>query len=140
MSIEDSLGTALLAQAAITSAVASSPAAIWPVQPPENQKGLPRIVYTKTSDMPVYSDAGPSDLRHCTFEIECHGATIADAETLRNAVNTYLNPAAGFLGALGGNKVMRLFITDEHDTLYPSVHADEISVRSKTLEIEMDYT
>jgi hypothetical protein len=147
MSIEDSLGTALLAQAAITATVGAIPLntggsvpSIAPMQSVEDFKNsFPRIVFLKTADAPVYSDAGPAALRRAEFEIECQGHTIADAETVRSAVNAYLNPSGGFRGALGSNTVNRLFVTDEHDTPHPAIHGEEIGVRAKTMAIEVDY-
>lgn len=140
MSIEDSLGTALAAQASITATVTQTTLnnGIVPDQQAEGT-AFPRIIYRKTGDVPFYTDAGVSVLSRATFEIECQGTTISDAEAVRTAVKNYLSGLSG-PASLGTNKVNRCFITDDYDTPYPSIHGNETGVRAKTIEIEMDYT
>lgn len=141
MSIEDQFQTYLIGQASVTATVSASPIGIAPVTAAEGL-AFPRIVFEKTSDVPVYADSGDTGLARARFTIECQsrGVTaLADAEAARNAVKSLLS-GIGNGTAFGTNKIHRLFIENDLDVPYPAIHGEEIGVRAKGLEIEMDYT
>lgn len=144
--IEDSLGTALKAQSAITSLLATitlasgTTPAITPLQGVENfTNQFPRIIYLRTSNTPVYSDAGRAGIATANFTIECQGTTIAAAASVRDAVKTYLDTLINNV-AVGGNKAHYCFIRDEYDQPYPAIHGEEKGIQAKTLEIEVGYS
>ncbi len=141
MSIEDSFQAYLAAQASVTATISTTP--VTAIAPVTGSEGLafPRIIFEKTSDVPVYYAGGKSGLGRARFHIECQarGATaLAQAETTRTAVKTLIS-GIGNNATVGSSKVQRLFIEDDFDVFYPAIHGEEIGVRAKGLEIEMDY-
>lgn len=140
MSIEDNFQAFLAASAAVTATVASGPVAIAPVTASEGL-AFPRIVFWKSNDAPVYYSGGVAGLNRADLTVECQsrGATaIADAEATRDAVKTLLS-GIGNSTTMGANKVSRCFITNDYDVPYAAVHGEEIGVRAKALDLELDY-
>lgn len=131
-SIEDGLQTYLNTVSAVTNVCGTR---IAPDQSSQKMS-FPRIIYMKEHDAPFYSDAGDAGIKRASFSLECQGLTVADAETLRDATKAALD---AFTGTMGSKEVKRCFIEAEYDTIYPAVHGEEQGVKSKTLEIELDY-
>jgi hypothetical protein len=140
MSVEDNLQAYLVTISAITTLTdhvlpVGNVHCVVPVQASQDLP-FPRIVYEKTGDAPWYSDAGDSGLKEATFDIECQALTIHEAEAVRDATYTALS---GYKGAMGTSTVAVCFIDNESDTAYPAVHGGEEGVKSKTLEVRLQY-
>lgn len=134
MSIETALYAYLSGQTALTTALGSG--GIWQDEAAQGAS-LPRVVYTITGGEPTVSNAGPATLSRAEIDIECQGATLAVARTVRDALRPLVNGKGNM--SWSGTTVYRCAITNEYDTYYPPVHNEQPGYYAKVISIEVDW-
>lgn len=131
-SIEDATYAYLSAQTALTAIVGTR---IEPMQFAQ-QTALPRVLITKTVDVPTLAASGNTGAYRATLQIEAQARDIATAENARNALKTALS---GYRGTFGALFATRVAIASESDQTYPPAAGEETVVVAKVLDVDIHY-
>lgn len=131
-SVEDAMYSFLAATTAVTAVVGSR---VEPIQFAQST-ALPRVLVTKTMDVPVMACGGATGAWRSTFTLESQARDVATAESARNAVRTAVN---GIRGTFGGVFATRVAVVGESDLAYPPAAGEETVVVAKSLDVEINY-
>ncbi|WP_426043699.1 tail completion protein gp17 [Caulobacter sp. DWR3-1-2] len=74
---------------------------------------LPALVFNLVSDLPDYSNSGPTGLTQARIQLDAYGATYAQAKAVARAANARLS---GWRRAVGGWAIHGVFQQNAHDT------------------------
>ena len=126
---------ALLSAEATITAIAST--RIYVGKAP--QKALfPHVIITQMgSEENGTVDGGSGATRFLTFDIDCKAKTSVQAESLGNAVRTYLDD---YSGAAGSFTIGAVIMNDESDDYEPPQDGSDIGVHVVTLDVDIQYT
>ena len=88
MRIDEALATKLNSTTAVNALVAGR---IYPFRVRKANKTYPLIIYRFSRNRPCRTSAGPGNARFVQLELACVAASLADADTLADAVETALD-------------------------------------------------
>lgn len=98
---------------------------------------LPHIVITQMgSEENTSIDGASGQLRTLTFDIDCRAKRSVEAETLGNAVRTFLDDYSGTAGAY---TIGAVFVNDEVDDYEPPADGSDVGVHVVTLDLDIQY-
>lgn len=98
---------------------------------------LPHIVITQMgSEENTSIDGASGQLRTLTFDIDCRAKRSVEAETLGNAVRTFLDD---YSGTAGSYTIGAVFVNDEVDDYEPPADGSDVGVHVVTLDLDIQY-
>jgi hypothetical protein len=74
---------------------------------------LPALVFNLISDLPDYSNDGPTGLTQARIQLDAYGATYAEAKAVARAANARVS---GWRGTVGGWAIQGVFQQNARDT------------------------
>ena len=98
--------------------------------------GLPCIVLTQMGSEENKSLSGTGALRFVEFDIDCKSATSAEAETLGNAVRTFLDD---YTGAAGSETILAVLMNDESTDVEPPSDKSDVPIHTTLLDVTIQY-
>lgn len=98
---------------------------------------FPHIIITQmNSDENVSLDGGSGSLRFINFDIDCKARTSVQAESLGNAVRTFLDDYSGTAGSF---TIGAVIMNDESDDYEPPQDGSDVGVFVVTLDLDIQY-
>lgn len=98
---------------------------------------FPHIIITQMStDENVSLDGGSGSLRFINYDIDCKARTSVQAESLGNAVRTFLDDYSGTAGSF---TIGAVIMNDESDDYEPPQDGSDIGVFIVTLDLDIQY-
>jgi hypothetical protein len=98
---------------------------------------FPQLVITQMSSEENGSiDGGSGQLRFINFDIDCRATTSMQAESLGNAVRTFLDD---YSGAAGGSTIGAVIMNDESDDYEPPQDGSDVGVHVVTLDLDIQF-
>ena len=99
---------------------------------------FPHIIITQMGSAENVSlDGASGALRFLTFDIDCKAKTSVQAESLGNAVRTYLDD---FSGTAGTYTIGAVIMNDESDDYEPPQDGSDVGVHVVTLDLDVQYS
>jgi hypothetical protein len=125
---------ALLSAEATITAICST--RVYVQRAPQNA-ALPHIIITQmSSDENTTLDGASGQLRFLDFDIDCKAKTSVQAESLGNAVRTYLDD---YSGTAGSYTIGAVLLNDESDDYEPPQDGSDVGVFVVTLDLQVQY-
>jgi hypothetical protein len=111
---------------------------IYPDKLPQGAS-FPCIHYQQRTGGRSFSLTGPVGLAQPTFQVHCYALTYADSVALANAIRGDVTTPAldGFRGQMGGAFVQAAFVPDGIDVYHQPVHADDVGVYDRVLDVTL---
>jgi hypothetical protein len=98
---------------------------------------LPYIIITQMSSEENPSlDGASGKLRFITFDIDCKSKTSVQAESLGNAVRTFIQD---YTGAAGNYTIGAVIMNDESDSYEPPEDGSDVGVHVVTLDLDVQF-
>jgi hypothetical protein len=98
---------------------------------------FPHVVITQMgSEENISIDGASGQLRSLTFDIDCRAKRSVEAESLGNAVRTFIDD---YTGTAGSYTIGAVFVNDELDDYEPPADGSDVGVHVVTLDIEVQY-
>ena len=98
---------------------------------------LPYIIITQMSSEENPSlDGASGKLRFITFDIDCKSKTSVQAESLGNAVRTFIQD---YTGAAGNYTIGAVIMNDESDSYEPPQDGSDVGVHVVTLDLDVQF-
>lgn len=124
----------LSAQASITAICSTR---IYMTKAPQKAT-FPHVIITQMgSEENTSIDGGSGQLRFLTFDIDCKARTAVAAESLGNAVRTFLDD---YSGAAGSYTIGAVLLNDEADDYEPPQDGSDQGVYTVTLDLDVQYS
>lgn len=125
---------ALLAAEATVTAICST--RIYIQRAPQNAT-FPHLIITQMgSEENTTIDGSSGQLRFIEFDIDCKARSSVQAESLGNAVRTYLDD---YSGAAGSYTIGAVILNDESDDYEPPQDGSDVGVFVVTLDLTVQY-
>ena len=103
---------------------------------PQNA-AFPHIIITQmSSDENGTLDGGSGQLRFLDFDIDCKAKSSVTAESLGNAIRTYIDD---YSGAAGSFTIGAVIMNDESDDYEPPQDGSDVGVFVVTLDLTIHY-
>lgn len=103
---------------------------------PQNA-AFPHIIITQmSSDENGTLDGGSGQLRFLDFDIDCKAKSSVAAESLGNAIRTYIDD---YSGAAGSFTIGAVIMNDESDDYEPPQDGSDVGVFVVTLDLTIHY-
>lgn len=103
---------------------------------PQNA-AFPHIIITQmSSDENGTLDGGSGQLRFLDFDIDCKAKSSVTAESLGNAVRTYIDD---YSGTAGSSTIGAVIMNDESDDYEPPQDGSDVGVFVVTLDVTIHY-
>lgn len=107
------------------------------VQKAPQNAAFPHVIITQMgSDENPSLDGASGALRFLTFDIDCKAKTSVAAESLGNAVRTYLDD---YSGTAGNYTIKAVIMNGESDDYEPPQDASDIGVFVVTLDLDVQF-
>jgi len=107
------------------------------VQKAPQTAAFPHVIITQmSSDENKSLDGDSGQLRFLNFDIDCKAKTSVGAETLANAVRTFIDD---YTGAAGSYTIGGVILNDESDDYEPPQDASDVGVFVITLDVDIHY-
>ena len=107
------------------------------VQKAPQTAAFPHVIITQmSSDENKSLDGASGQLRFLNFDIDCKAKTSVGAETLANAVRTFIDD---YNGAAGSYTIGGVILNDESDDYEPPQDASDVGVFVITLDVDIHY-
>lgn len=98
---------------------------------------LPYVIITQMSSEENPSiDGASGKLRFITFDIDCKSKTSVQAESLGNAVRTFIQD---YTGAAGNYTIGAVIMNDESDSYEPPQDGSDVGVHVVTLDLDVQF-
>jgi len=98
---------------------------------------LPYVIITQMSSEENASlDGASGKLRFITFDIDCKSKTSVQAESLGNAVRTFIQD---YTGAAGNFTIGAVIMNDESDSYEPPEDGSDVGVHVVTLDLDVQF-
>lgn len=98
---------------------------------------LPYVIITQMSSEENSSlDGASGKLRFITFDIDCKSKTSVQAESLGNAVRTFIQD---YSGAAGNYTIGAVIMNDESDSYEPPQDGSDVGVHVVTLDLDVQF-
>jgi len=98
---------------------------------------FPYVIITQMSSQENASlDGATGKLRFITFDIDCKSKTSVQAESLGNAVRTFIQD---YTGAAGNFTIGAVIINDESDSYEPPDDGSDVGVHVVTLDLDVQF-
>lgn len=98
---------------------------------------LPYVIITQMSSEENPSlDGASGKLRFITFDIDCKSKTSVQAESLGNAVRTFIQD---YTGAAGNFTIGAVIMNDESDSYEPPQDGSDVGVHVVTLDLDVQF-
>lgn len=98
---------------------------------------LPYVIITQMSSEENPSlDGASGKLRFITFDIDCKSKTSVQAESLGNAVRTFIQD---YTGAAGNYTIGAVIMNDESDSYEPPEDGSDVGVHVVTLDLDVQF-
>ena len=98
---------------------------------------LPYFIITQMSSEENPSlDGASGKLRFITFDIDCKSKTSVQAESLGNAVRTFIQD---YTGAAGNYTIGAVIMNDESDSYEPPEDGSDVGVHVVTLDLDVQF-
>jgi hypothetical protein len=131
--MKSGLVSLLSSEATIT---AISGTRVYVQRAPQNA-AFPHIIITQmSSEENTTLDGGSGQLRFLDFDIDCKAKSSVTAESLGNAVRTYIDD---YSGTAGSYTVGAVLINDESDDYEPPQDGSDVGVFVVTLDLTIHY-
>jgi hypothetical protein len=131
--MKSGLVSLLSSEATIT---AISGTRVYVQRAPQNA-AFPHIIITQmSSEENTTLDGGSGQLRFVDFDIDCKAKSSVTAESLGNAVRTYIDD---YSGTAGSYTVGAVLINDESDDYEPPQDGSDVGVFVVTLDLTIHY-
>ena len=125
---------ALLSGEATITAICST--RVYVQKAPQNA-AFPHVIITQMSSEENGSlDGASGQLRFLTFDIDCKAKTSVQAESLGNAVRTFLDD---YSGTAGSYTIGAVIMNDESDDYEAPTDGSDIGVHVVTLDLDVQY-
>ena len=97
----------------------------------------PHIVITQMgAEENTSVDGASGQLRTLSFDIDCRAKRSVEAESLGNAVRTFIDD---YSGTAGSYTIGAVFVNDELDDYEPPADASDVGVHVVTLGVDIQY-
>ena len=107
------------------------------VQRAPQNAAFPHIIITQmSSDENATLDGGSGQLRFLGFDIDCKARSSVTAESLANAVRTYIDD---YSGTAGNFTIGAVLMNDESDDYEPPQDGSDVGVFVVTLDVTIHY-
>ena len=107
------------------------------VQRAPQNAAFPHLIITQMgSEENATLDGGSGQLRFLDFDIDCKAKSSATAESLANAVRTYIDDYSGTAGSFTIGAVL---MNDESDDYEPPQDGSDVGVFVVTLDVTIHY-
>lgn len=131
--MKSGLVSLLSSEATIT---AISGTRVYVQRAPQNA-AFPHIIITQmSSDENGTLDGGSGQLRFLDFDIDCKAKSSVTAESLGNAVRTYIDDYSGTAGTF---TIGAVIVNDESDDYEPPQDGSDVGVFVVTLDLTIHY-
>jgi hypothetical protein len=131
--MKSGLVSLLSSEATIT---AISGTRVYVQRAPQNA-AFPHIIITQmSSEENTTLDGGSGQLRFVDFDIDCKAKSSVTAESLGNAVRTYIDD---YSGTAGSYTIGAVLINDESDDYEPPQDGSDVGVFVVTLDLTIHY-
>jgi hypothetical protein len=131
--MKSGLVSLLSSEATIT---AISGTRVYVQRAPQNA-AFPHIIITQMgSEENTTLDGGSGQLRFLDFDIDCKAKSSVTAESLGNAVRTYIDD---YSGTAGSYTIGAVLINDESDDYEPPQDGSDVGVFVVTLDLTIHY-
>lgn len=131
--MKSGLVSLLSSEATIT---AISGTRVYVQRAPQNA-AFPHIIITQmSSDENGTLDGGSGQLRFLDFDIDCKAKSSVTAESLGNAVRTYIDDYSGTAGSF---TIGAVIMNDESDDYEPPQDGSDVGVFVVTLDVTIHY-
>lgn len=131
--MKSGLVSLLSSEATIT---AISGTRVYVQRAPQNA-AFPHIIITQmSSDENGTLDGGSGQLRFLDFDIDCKAKSSVTAESLGNAVRTYIDD---YSGTAGSSTIGAVIVNDESDDYEPPQDGSDVGVFVVTLDVTIHY-
>jgi hypothetical protein len=131
--MKSGLVSLLSSEATIT---AISGTRVYVQRAPQNA-AFPHIIITQmSSEENTTLDGGSGQLRFLDFDIDCKAKSSVTAESLGNAVRTYIDD---YSGTAGSYTIGAVLINDESDDYEPPQDGSDVGVFVVTLDLTIHY-
>tara|TARA_R110000868_G_scaffold248553_2_gene505088 strand:- start:8217 stop:8618 length:402 start_codon:yes stop_codon:yes gene_type:complete len=131
--MKSGLVSLLSSEATIT---AISGTRVYVQRAPQNA-AFPHIIITQmSSDENGTLDGGSGQLRFLDFDIDCKAKSSVTAESLGNAVRTYIDD---YSGTAGSSTIGAVIMNDESDDYEPPQDGSDVGVFVVTLDVTIHY-
>ena len=98
---------------------------------------FPYVIITQMSSQENVSlDGASGKLRFITFDIDCKSKTSVQAESLGNAVRTFIQD---YTGAAGNFTIGAVIMNDESDSYEPPDDGSDVGVHVVTLDLDVQF-
>ena len=98
---------------------------------------LPYVIITQMSSEENPSlDGASGKLRFITFDIDCKSKTSVQAESLGNAVRTFIQD---YTGSAGNYTIGAVIMNDESDSYEPPEDGSDVGVHVVTLDLDVQF-
>ena len=98
---------------------------------------FPYVIITQMSSQENASlDGATGKLRFITFDIDCKSKTSVQAESLGNAVRTFIQD---YTGAAGNFTIGAVIMNDESDGYEPPDDGSDVGVHVVTLDLDVQF-
>ena len=98
---------------------------------------FPYVIITQMSSEENASlDGATGKLRFITFDIDCKSKTSVQAESLGNAVRTFIQD---YTGAAGNFTIGAVIMNDESDSYEPPEDGSDVGVHVVTLDLDVQF-
>jgi len=98
---------------------------------------FPYVIITQMSSQENASlDGATGKLRFITFDIDCKSKTSVQAESLGNAVRTFIQD---YTGAAGNFTIGAVIMNDESDSYEPPDDGSDVGVHVVTLDLDVQF-
>lgn len=98
---------------------------------------LPYVIITQMSSEENASlDGASGKLRFITFDIDCKSKTSVQAESLGNAVRTFIQD---YFGPAGNYTIGAVIMNDESDSYEPPQDGSDVGVHVVTLDLDVQF-
>jgi hypothetical protein len=98
---------------------------------------FPYVIITQMSSEENASlDGATGKLRFITFDIDCKSKTSVQAESLGNAVRTFIQD---YTGAAGNFTIGAVIMNDESDSYEPPDDGSDVGVHVVTLDLDVQF-
>jgi len=98
---------------------------------------FPYVIITQMSSQENASlDGASGKLRFITFDIDCKSKTSVQAESLGNAVRTFIQD---YTGAAGNFTIGAVIMNDESDSYEPPDDGSDVGVHVVTLDLDVQF-
>jgi hypothetical protein len=120
-----------------TTITAISGTRVYVQRAPQNA-AFPHIIITQmSSEENTTLDGGSGQLRFVDFDIDCKAKSSVTAESLGNAVRTYIDD---YSGTAGSYTIGAVLINDESDDYEPPQDGSDVGVFVVTLDLTIHYS